>query len=145
MKKLARSCAFILLATISVFSFGTAADAGSHSGKKVVYFDYNYTPHFKPSHIFLTANSGPYLKKLRWQGWGTSKSVGRGRFISDCASCGDYENRAVTVTFHKLVTCRYAPNVQIYRYSLIHVKQSTRRRTLQWNGNCPSKGWRQYN
>ena len=142
MKKLIRSSAVLALAVGSMFSLSTVADAGAQSGKKVVYFDYHYQPSVKPTSIFLTANSGPYLTKLKWTGWGTEKAVGRGRFIADCASCGPKENRRVRFTFHKKVTCKYAPNVQIYRYGKIHVIDKSRKRVSSWNGNCPSKGWR---
>ena len=118
--------------------------ATADAPKKVVYFDYNYEPYFKPDRIFLTANSGPYLKNLKWKGWGTSKAVARGRFISDCASCFK-EKRAVTVYFRKLVTCKYAPNYRMYRYGKFHIRDRTEKRVTKWNGNCPSKGWQKYN
>jgi len=142
MKNLARTSFVALVAISSLFAFG--ATAGADAPKKVVYFDYNYQESVKPGSIYLTANSGPYLKKLKWTGWGTNKSIGRGRFISDCASCGEYENKPVTVYFRKLIKCKYAPNLAIYRYGLIHVKDPTRKRTLRWNGSCPPKGWQNF-
>lgn len=142
MKKLVRTSAVMFLAAFSLLTVGSMAEADGP--KKVVYFDYNYTPSVKPNKIFLTANSGPYLKKLKWTGWGTNKAIGRGRFIADCASCFPKTNKRVTVYFRKLITCKYAPNVKIYRYGKFHIKDPTRKRVHQWNGNCPSKGWRQY-
>jgi len=143
MKKLVSTSLVLALAIATMFSFGSIADAGAKH-KKVVYLDYNYQVFYKPSEIFLQANSGPYLKNIKWTGWGKSKSVGRGRFIADCASCFPKENRAVTITFHKLINCKYAPNIRIYRYGLIHVKDKTRKRTLKWNGQCPPKGWKNF-
>jgi hypothetical protein len=142
MKKLTRTSVVMFLAAFLLLSVGATAEA--FSAKRVVYFDYNYTPSVKPSEIFLTANSGPYLKKIKWTGWGTNKAIGRGRFIADCASCGEFENKPVTIYFRKLVKCKYAPNVRIYRYGKFHIKDPSRNRTSPWNGNCPSKGWRNW-
>lgn len=134
MKILARTTAISLLAFATLVSFGAIAEA--RSSTKVVYLDPAYQQSVKPSTIFLTANSGPYLKKLKWTGWGTHKAVGRGRFISDCASCGEYENRKVTITFRKPIYCK-AIKVRIYKFGKIHVKDSRRNRTTSFNGSCP--------
>jgi hypothetical protein len=129
----------VLVAVASVLGMGTVADAGKQ--KKVVYLDYNYQPFVKPGKIFLQANSGPYLRKLKWTGWGTNKAIGRGQYVYDCASCIPNEKKPVKVTFRKLINCKHAPNIQIYRYGMIHVidpKDNDRKR--RWNGSCPPKG-----
>lgn len=139
MTRLARTFSILLVAFGAVFSVGAVADAGKP--KKVVYLDYNYQAFVKPGKIFLTANSGPYLRRLKWTGWGTNKAVGRGQYVYDCASCIPKEKKPVTITFRKLIRCKYAPNIRIYRFGKIHVIDPTRNRTTPWNGHCPPKGW----
>lgn len=135
MKTRPRIALISILAASTIFAFGSTAGARSN---KVVYFDPAYQQSVKPSRIFLTADSGPYLKKLKWKGWGTNKAVGRGRFISDCASCGDYENRAVTITFRKVIYCK-AVDVNTYKFGKIHIKDPRRNRTSRFDfGSCPS-------
>ncbi|MBK5234005.1 MAG: hypothetical protein JJE13_13635, partial [Thermoleophilia bacterium] len=134
MKTPLRVIAISFLAIASLFAFGSAAGARS---EKVVYFDPAYQQSVKPGRIFLSANAGPYLKKLKWTGWGTNKTVGRGRFISDCASCGEYENRAVTITLRKVIYCK-AVDVHTYKFGKIHVKDSRRKRVSRFDfGTCP--------
>ncbi|MDQ2622624.1 MAG: hypothetical protein M3Y45_06245 [Actinomycetota bacterium] len=77
------------------------------------------SPKVRPARYFLTANSGPYMRKLKWKGWGTAKAVGRGRFISDCASCGPKENKPARLTFFKLKPCHKR---KVMTYSFVKIK-----------------------
>ena len=86
-----------LMAILVAASF-TAPAGAKNQFRKTALFNLTYTPKIKPSRVFLSASSGPYLKKIKWSGWGTNKTVGRGRFISDCASCGAKENKRMKLT-----------------------------------------------
>lgn len=81
---------------------------------KTVYFDLFYQPHVTPKRIFVTASSGPWMKNLHWEGWGTRKAVAHGAWISDCASCPGPDRRKVKLTFTKPVYCQ-AQGVRTYR------------------------------
>lgn len=94
-----------MLALASLASLGATAGAGNHEFKKTALFNLTAEPKVKPTRVFLTANSGPYLKKIKWSNWGSNRTVGRGRFIADCASCGPKENKAMTLTLSKLRPC----------------------------------------
>lgn len=83
-----------------------AATAGAAAAPKVVYLDYNgQSLGAKPKRIFLTANAGPYLRGLRWTGWGTREARATGTYVSDCASCMGPARRSATVIFRRLMTC----------------------------------------
>jgi len=135
-----RTLRFITVAVVTVaslVSFGAIADAGKP--EKAVYLDLFYQPNVKPGRIFLTANSGPYIRQLHWKNWGTSKTVGRGRFISDCASCGPKENKPAVITMRGLKTCK-AHNYRVYTHFKLHVIDPSKRRVLSFSSGCPPKG-----
>lgn len=130
-----------IICLLAVPSFGSAGSEAGAREKKVVYLDYNYQAFVKPGKIFLQANSGPYLRRLKWSGWGTNRTVGRGQYVYDCASCIPHEKKPVRITFRKLINCKFAPGIQIYRYGLIHVIDPTKKRTKRWDNTCPPKGF----
>ena len=59
----------------------------------------------EPSHIFLTADAGPYLVGLHWSDWGSSHASAKGTYVSTCASCAPPGHRPATVVFHKIINC----------------------------------------
>jgi hypothetical protein len=138
MKKTFRILAVVTLAVASLVSFGAMADAGKP--EKTVYLDYNYQPSVKPKEIFLTADAGPYVKKIHWTNWGSNKTVGRGRFISDCASCGVKENRPAVFTLKNLTTCK-GRGYKTYSFQKLHVIDKSRKRVETFPGTCPPKGF----
>src|SRR5690242_19432740 len=86
---------FLLVSVMALFLAGSVtSSAAAKEFKKTALFNLTFTPQVIPNRVFFTANSGPYLKKLKWKNWGEAKTVARGRFISDCASCGPYETKA---------------------------------------------------
>ena len=84
----------------------TSAVAVPHKGKQVVFINLFYETEMRPARIFFTANSGPYLRNLKWTNWGKARATAHGRYISDCASCGPKRNVKATVKFSKLKYCR---------------------------------------
>ena len=107
--------AILAVAATFVATNPAHASTGQADGEiKTVYFDLMYSQHVMPKRIFVTASSGPWMKGLDWDGWGTNKAVGHGTWISDCASCPGPDRRTVTITFTKPVYCR-AEGVRTYR------------------------------
>lgn len=118
MKNLFRLLTVTVLAALSFAAFSSPASAQKTYGKTAI-FNLTQETKVKPSRFFLTANSGPYLKKLKWSKWGTAKTVGRGRFISDCVSCGEKENKPVRMTLHELIPC---PKYKVMTYKFAKIK-----------------------
>jgi hypothetical protein len=125
----------LVLALVGVFSVPATARAPM----KTALFNLTYVPQVKPQKYFLTANSGPYVKKIRWKRWGTNKTVGRGRFISDCASCGPKENKLARLVLWKKVKCKEY-GVYTYRYGRLRVIDPERNRVTDIAVQCPPKG-----
>jgi hypothetical protein len=110
---------------------GCAADRKS----QVVLFNLTAIPSVTPERYFFTANSGPYVKNLRWIGWGTQHAAGRGRFISDCASCGTPEHVDATLKLSGLTYCR-ENGLTVYRRGVMirTLPDGTMRRTKLYTG-----------
>ena len=60
------------------------------------------SPSVEPVRYFFTANSGPYLDRLHWRGWGTRRATATATYISDCASCGPKLVRRSVVVVHRI-------------------------------------------
>lgn len=118
----------------------TSSAPATHPAK-TVFFDMYYNPKVTPIRIFMTANSGPWMKGLHWDGWGDRKAVGRGAWISDCASCLGPDRRKVRITLTKRVYCR-AQGVHTYRKANVVLSKPdegyTNRKFTFWNG-CPPR------
>jgi hypothetical protein len=76
----------------------------------------------EPRRIFTAYSSAPYLRGLTWEGWGTRKAVGTGRWMSDCASCPPPHERGATVTLSGFVTCAEDRSVRTYRKAVVTVE-----------------------
>ena len=120
-----------LLLTAAVTSSSAAAPAeraasdspSQFRGKDVVHFDLFYTGTVAPKRIFFTANSGPYLRGMKWEGWGTKRTVGRGVYVSKCASCAPPKRRAAKVVLSKRRYCE-AQDVYYYKRGILTRKPS---------------------
>ena len=142
MKSLRSAVVLLLLAVLGTGLIASPAGADVQplrktEFKKAVFFDMYYQGEVKPNRIFLTANSGPYFKKLKWKNWGENRTVARGRFISDCASCGEKENKPARITMRKLVPC---PKLKVNTYKYIKLKvidPDRPHRVAKWRGACP--------
>lgn len=137
MKTFRNLLACLTIALLALGALGSPAGAAPKPYKKTVYFDMFYQGKVKPSRIFTTANSGPYFKKLRWKDWGKNRTTAKGRFISDCASCGEKENKPARVTMRKLIKC---PQQRVMTYKFIKLKvvdPEDPNRVLNWRGSCP--------
>ena len=129
---------FVALNPASATSSAPAARAG-----KTVFFDMYYNPKVTPKRIFMTANSGPWMKNLHWDGWSTGTAVGRGAWISDCASCPGPDRRQVKITFSKRTYCKHQ-DVHAYlkaRVVLSKPDEGYDNRKFTMRFSCPPKGY----
>ncbi|MBM7508433.1 hypothetical protein JOE61_002247 [Nocardioides salarius] len=106
---------------------------------KTVYFDMFAQQRVKPRRIFLSANAGQYLKRLRWSDWGSATTTAAGTFVSDCASCPPPEKRGAEVRMKRLRSCT-KKGVQTYRKIVVTLSEPSEgndvvRFTLP--GGCP--------
>lgn len=124
----------LIVALAGAFSVPATAKAPH---KKTAIFNLNNTPQYKPTRFFLTASSGPYVKKIRWTNWGENRAIGRGRFISDCASCGKKENKPAKIVLWKKVNCK-AYGVYSYKFARLRVIDPTRNRVTNIPAQCPT-------
>ncbi|MEP9363177.1 hypothetical protein ABLE68_09450 [Nocardioides sp. CN2-186] len=114
-----------------------SSTASANPGTKTVYFTMTGTPQVQPKRIFLTANAGPYLKKLTWSGWGSDMAMAEGVYISDCASCSPPERRKATVMFSRPISC--GKHVQAYSKGVVTVSkpdQGRHQRTFRIHMGC---------
>lgn len=85
-KRIGMAAAVAIVALAATVAIGGSSQAAQHSSKKVYFADLfgGATP--RPSKIFFTANSGPRVTHMKWENWGSNKTVGTGRY---------YDNQAV--------------------------------------------------
>lgn len=131
--------------TLPTASATARASSGSESAssadeRRVVFFDLYYQEEVKPKKIFFYANSGPYVRNLSWKGWGTQKAVGRGFYISTCASCDPPRKRAAVLRFRGLKYCA-TRDVWFYKRATMTRKPSEgQTRTVKISaGSCPPR------
>lgn len=124
----------VLVAALAIVSAG----AGAHPAAppKVAIFNLTDTPKVKPRTVYLSADAGPYVTRLTWRGWGTARAVGRGTFVSDCASCGPKERRPATIVLRTLRSCP-AFDVRSYRHAELTVHDPPRHRSEALPLGCP--------
>jgi hypothetical protein len=81
----------IIAATLAVAVPCGAAIAETASASvhhHTVLFNLTDSPQVKPARFFFQANSGPYLKSLKWTHWGKATATARGTYILDCSHGG---------------------------------------------------------
>lgn len=118
-----------------------ASGVKTFEGKDVVYFDLFYQEQIKPRRIFFTANSGSYLKNLKWTGWGSRKAVARGLYVSECASCGPPVRRKAKIRLLGRTYCE-TRDVYFYQKAILTRKPSAgqSRRVRVDGAPCPDPG-----
>ncbi|GAA1776956.1 hypothetical protein GCM10009795_023800 [Nocardioides hankookensis] len=101
-----RLAAVLLTALALAFSGLTVASAPATSAPpKTVLFNMYAHGTVAPKRIYLTADAGPWLKKLQWKNWGKARTSATGVYISNCASCAPPARRTATVWLSKPVVC----------------------------------------
>jgi hypothetical protein len=97
------------------YPLGAAIGCGADPKAQAVLYNLTDQPKVEPDRYFLTANAGPYVRNLRWMGWGSDHAAAHGTYVSDCASCGPREVRKATIVLTRRVFCpSYGGDV--YRY-----------------------------
>lgn len=84
---------------------GQRLGCGEDPSSKAIIFNLDRSPLVEPGRFFFSANSGPYLKDVRWTDWGAAAATGTATYVSDCASC-DKATYPVNVTASQLTACR---------------------------------------
>lgn len=77
-----------VVAAIATIGPVEGADAAASTDEPVFWISLGGTASQHPRSVYFTANSGGYMKKVRWTHWGTSRTVGKGTF-GTTAPCGD--------------------------------------------------------
>ncbi len=101
----------IVAAALLVLAAGLVATTGAEGARhhkhhaRTEIFDLFGQKQVKPERIFLTANSGPYLKDLEWFNWGRGRATGVGTYVSDCASCPGPDQRPAIVRLKQRRGC----------------------------------------
>jgi hypothetical protein len=96
---------FVVQAPRASFQRGRYLGCGADPASSTVFFGTEPSPEVAPQRIFFQADAGPYIRDIRWTGWGTETATGHGRFVSDCASCGTPEHKPATIVMRGLVAC----------------------------------------
>ena len=97
----------------------------------------------QPGRVFFQANSGPFLRDLRWTGWGSEGAVGTGSWQLDCstggASCGT--DTSITTyparyTLTSLAPCpRFGPDARSYRRGVVEIDEPAGTRTQRFDSD----------
>ena len=138
-----RIAAVLLTALALAFSGLTVGSAPATSdAPKTVRFNMYAHGEVAPQRIYLTANAGPYLKKLGWTHWGATTTVAEGVYVSDCASCSPPKRRAATVRLSKPVVCRSGEGkgLRTYRTAVVTLSkpdQGSTDTTFRIPAGCP--------
>lgn len=83
-------------------------------------FDLFPSPLETPKSVFLTADSGPFIEKVSWAGWGTEKAVGTGTFVDNSGAPPPVPKYPATYTLTDLGPCpRLGSDMTSYRGGVI--------------------------
>lgn len=133
----------LLTALALAFSGLTAASAPATSDTpRTVLFNMYAHGTAHPREIFLTADAGPYLKRLDWKHWGATTTVAEGVYVSDCASCSPPRRRTATVRLSKPVVCTHGEGagLRTYRRAVVTLSrpdQGSTDTTFRIPAGCP--------
>ena len=87
------------------YEYGAPLGCGADRRSKVAFYTMFYSRELEPFRMHFTANAGPYVDDIGWHGWGTERAVGRGAYISYCASCGEPTVQPAKIVFTKMARC----------------------------------------
>jgi hypothetical protein len=108
---------------VAAVGCSAAVAPAAHAAPRTVIFDLFPSPVETPDSIFLTANSGPYIEKVSWAGWGTAKAVGTGTFVDNSGAPAPVPKYPATYTLTDPGPCpRLGSDVTSYRGGVISYK-----------------------
>lgn len=127
---------------LAISGLTVASGPATSATPKTVLFNMYAHGYVKPRTIYLSADAGPYLRKLTWQDWGSATAVGEGVYVSACASCAPPKRRAATVTLSKPVVCTHGEGkgLRTYRTAVVTLSKPDRgatRTTFRIPAGCP--------
>lgn len=78
LKGIATKASVIAIAVAACFALAAPATSAKASKPPVVWIDAAGTAEKAPDFVYFTANAGPQVNSLKWNGWGRYKAVGKG-------------------------------------------------------------------
>ncbi len=121
MTLLVRTLAGILLGVLVLAGGSVPTSAAPAEEARVVYYDLGQA-RVEPRVINTAYSSAPSIRGISWKRWGTAKAVGRGVYVSDCASCPPPKRRAARVVLRGLVACE-KDDTRTYRRAVVKVSE----------------------
>lgn len=152
-----RAFAGLALACIAISTVGVAASPAAHGKshheahhkthyRNVYWINLGGTASRAPGRVFFTANAGGFVKNLKWNGWGTRKTVGRGWFGTTwpCDAKPCFKGSKARLIMRKPVIChpqfgnKRGKSVRVYRHTILHYREDGKRKRANVTG---TSGW----
>lgn len=123
-----RTLTVLALTAFAAFALSVQASPASHHKVKGTVYWLNLAggSSVAPKRVYYTANSGGYMKKIRWKHWGARKTVGRGRFGTTAPCNGPCHPGPARMVLRKPVTCHPAfgdkegKKIKVYRKGTLY-------------------------
>ncbi len=117
--------AIAIAAVVVASGMASAATSARQSKPPVFWIDLSGTALQHPDFVFFTANAGPHVESVSWNGWGRSRTVGRGIYkVTSPPPPGEKNPEGpARIVAWKPVTCvpdfgsRQGRTVRIYRHA----------------------------
>ncbi len=134
MKYRSVSRSILAAAVVLVASLGLSVAASPAAKQKDVYWlSLSGGSSIAPDYVFFTANSGGFVKNLKWKHWGARKTVGRGTFGTTAPCNGrPCPKGPARLVLRKPVRCtpatgdKQGKRILVYRKGFLHYPK--------WNG-----------
>lgn len=135
-----RSAPLLVLPLFAVAAFAapgasaaSTAPVTASATPKTVIFNMYPSPLVQPKRIFFQANSGPFLDKIVWTGWGDAIATSTATWTLDCSNGGsscspddpDLETHPARYILSDLAPCpRFGPKAKSYRSGTIEIDRN---------------------
>ncbi|MCB0861908.1 MAG: hypothetical protein KDB66_01700 [Solirubrobacterales bacterium] len=80
-RETAAKVAILIGALVACLALSAPATSAKTSKAPIFWIDLMGTASKHPRHIFFSANAGSQVNKIKWNGWGKNRSVGRGHYF----------------------------------------------------------------
>jgi hypothetical protein len=113
------------------------ASPDAEGSEAVVYYDL-YEATVEPRLVHSAVNASPRIRVRTWRHWGAATAVGRGTWVSTCASCAPPRTRRAVVTLSRIRTCD--DGTRHYSRIVVEVGRPDRggtRTTYRLSTGCP--------
>lgn len=79
-RRISTRLAAVLVALAAAFVIASPATSARSAHPAIFWIDLSGTAQQHPDFIFFQANSGSQVEKIKWNGWGKNRTVGRGHY-----------------------------------------------------------------